>query len=122
MDLAEWTWFDWLLQQSDYRCSITVNCPITRLVKSKAANPPIMFEEIVMVMINNMFLSFCRFTVPLRCVWCGKNPHFDRYYKKLVRLRALDFQIRFEDLRLRPTSMRAFRKHEEGHQIADDGP
>ena len=80
-----------------------------------------MFEEIVMVMINNMFLSFCRFTVPLRCVWCGKNPHFDRYYKKLVRLRALDFQIRFEDLRLRPTSMRGFRKHEEGHQIADDG-
>ena len=105
MDLAEWTWFDWLLQLSDYRCSITVNCPIIRLVKSKAANPPIMFEEIVMVMINNMFLSFCRFTVPLRCVWCGKNPHFGRYYKKLVRLRALDFQIRFEDLRFRPTSL-----------------
>ena len=121
MDLAEWTWFDWLLQLSDYRCPITVNCPITRLVKSKAANPPIMFEEIIMVMINNMFLSFCRFTVPRRCVWCGKNPHFGRYYKKLVRLRALDFQIRFEDLRLRPTSMRGFRKHEEGHQIADDG-
>ena len=74
-----------------------------------------------MVMINNMFLSFCRFTVPLRCVWCGKNSRFGRYYKKLVRLRALDFQIRFEDLRLRPTSMRGFRKHEEGHQIADDG-
>ena len=80
-----------------------------------------MFEEIVVVMINNIFLSFCRFTVPLRFVWCGKNPHLGRSFKKLVRLRALDFQIRFEDLRLRPTSMRGFRKHEEGHQIADDG-
>ena len=59
-----------------------------------------MFEEIVIVMINNIFLSFCRFTVPLRCVWWEKNPHLGRCYKKLVRLRALDFQIRFEDLRL----------------------
>ena len=44
---------------SDYRCAIKANCPITLsdysstewLVKNKAANAPIAFEEIVMVMI-----------------------------------------------------------------------
>ena len=60
-------------QLSDYRCPITakcpitVNCPITLfdysstewLVKNKAANALIMFEEIVMVMIKktNSFYS-----------------------------------------------------------------
>ena len=29
VDLDEWTWYDWLLQLYDYRCSITANCPIT---------------------------------------------------------------------------------------------
>ena len=60
MDLAEWTWYDWLLQVSDYRCPITANCPITPsdynctewLVKYKTADAPITFEEIVMVMIR----------------------------------------------------------------------
>ena len=37
-------------------CQITANCPITTipndLMKNKAANAPITFEEIVMVMIN----------------------------------------------------------------------
>ena len=44
---------DWQLQLSDYRCPITVNCPITLcdfnctewLGKSKVANAPITFEE-----------------------------------------------------------------------------
>ena len=66
-------------QLSDYRCPITANCPITAkcpitvncpitlfdysstewLVKNKAANALIMFEEIVMVMIKktNSFYS-----------------------------------------------------------------
>ena len=79
MDLAEWNKYDWLLQLSDYRCPITANCPITAkcpitvncpitlfdysstewLVKNKAANALIMFEEIVMVMIKktNSFYS-----------------------------------------------------------------
>ena len=60
MDLAEWTSYDWLLQLFDYMCSITANRPITlsdyscteRLVKYKAADAPITFEEIVMVMIK----------------------------------------------------------------------
>ena len=29
MDLAECTQYDWLIKLSDYRYSITVNCPIT---------------------------------------------------------------------------------------------
>ena len=45
---------------SDYMCPITAKCPITLsdynytewLMKNKAANAPITFEEIVMVMIN----------------------------------------------------------------------
>ena len=48
------------LQMSDYRCPITANCPITLsnynsaewLVKNKAANAPITFQEIVTVMIK----------------------------------------------------------------------
>ena len=59
MDLTERTKYDWLLQLSDYRFLITANCPITLsnynstewLVKNKAANAPITFEEILMVMI-----------------------------------------------------------------------
>ena len=46
------------------RCPITANCPTTLsdyssaewLVKNKAANAPITFEEIVMVMINMRIL------------------------------------------------------------------
>ena len=57
--LAEWTSYDWLLQQSNHRCLITANCPIILSnysctewwVKNEAANAPITFEEIVMVMI-----------------------------------------------------------------------
>ena len=60
MDLTERTKYDWLLQLSNYRCPITVNYPITLsnynstewLVKNKAANAPITFEEILMVMIT----------------------------------------------------------------------
>ena len=60
VDLDEWTWYDWLLQLYDYRCSITANCPITLsdynctewLVKNEAADVPIVIEEMVMVMIN----------------------------------------------------------------------
>ena len=56
----DWKDHDWLLQLSDYRCPITANCQITLsnnnytdwLVKIKAANVPITFEETVMVMIN----------------------------------------------------------------------
>ena len=59
MDLTERTKYDWLLQLSNYRCPITVNYPITLsnynstewLVKNKAAAAPILFEEIVIVMI-----------------------------------------------------------------------
>ena len=59
MDLTERTKYDWLLQLSTYRCPVTVNYPITlsnynsteRLVKNKAAAAPILFEEIVIVMI-----------------------------------------------------------------------
>ena len=59
VDLAEWTSYDWLLQQSDHRCLITANCLIILSnysctewwVKNEAANAPITFEEIVMVMI-----------------------------------------------------------------------
>ena len=29
VDLAEWTYHDWLLQLFDYRCPITANYPIT---------------------------------------------------------------------------------------------
>ena len=49
-----------LVQLSDYRCPITANCPITTewLVKYKAANAPITFEEIVMVMINGKITQF----------------------------------------------------------------
>ena len=59
VDLAEWTSYDWLLQQSDHRCLITANCPIILSnysctewwVKNEAANAPITFGKIVMVMI-----------------------------------------------------------------------
>ena len=49
-----------LVQLSDYRCPITAICPITTewLVKYKAANAPITFEEIVMVMINGKITQF----------------------------------------------------------------
>ena len=58
--LAEWTYYDWLLQLSNNRCPITATCPITLssynctewLVKNEAANAPIIFEEFVMVMIK----------------------------------------------------------------------
>ena len=54
------TQYDWLLQLSYYRCLITAQCLITLsdyndtewLVKYKAADAPITFKEIVMVMIN----------------------------------------------------------------------
>ena len=59
-----WIWlkglkYDWLLQLSHYRCPITVDYPITLsnhnstewLVKNKAASAPILFEEIVIIMI-----------------------------------------------------------------------
>ena len=60
VDFVEWTEYDWLLQLSDHRCLITANCPITLsnyswsewLVKNKAANAPITFEENAMVMIS----------------------------------------------------------------------
>ena len=59
VDLAEWTYYDWLLQLFDYRYPITANRLITLpdnnytkwLVKNKAANAPITFEEIVTVVI-----------------------------------------------------------------------
>ena len=59
VDLAEWTLYDWLLQLSDYRCLITTNRQIILLdynctewlLKNEAADAPITFEEIVMVMI-----------------------------------------------------------------------
>ena len=59
VDLTERTKYDWLLQLSHYRCPITVDYPITLsnhnstewLVKSKAATAPILFEEIVIIMI-----------------------------------------------------------------------
>ena len=66
--IGGFSWVDlvWLaastvrLQVFDYRCSITANCPITLsdyncaewLVKNEAADAPITFEEIVMVMIK----------------------------------------------------------------------
>ena len=58
--LVEWTYYNRLLQLSDYRCSTTAKCPITLtdynctewLVIYKTADAPITFEEIVMVMIN----------------------------------------------------------------------
>ena len=58
--LAEWTYYDWLLQLSNNRCPIKATCLITlssyncteRLVKNEAANAPIIFEEFVMVVIN----------------------------------------------------------------------
>ena len=60
LDLAEWTWYDWLLHLSYYKCPITANCPSTVLdykckewlVKNKAADAPVTFEEIVTVMIK----------------------------------------------------------------------
>ena len=60
VNFADWTSYDWLLQLSDHRCPITANCPITRsnytctewLVKYKAADAPIKFEEIVTVIIS----------------------------------------------------------------------
>ena len=58
--LAEWTYYDWLLQLSNNRCPIKATCLITLssynctewLVKNEAANAPIIFEEFVMVVIN----------------------------------------------------------------------
>ena len=55
MDLAEWTKYDWLLQQSNYRCPITANCPIKTV--QRAADAPFTFEEIVMVMIKNVIVA-----------------------------------------------------------------
>ena len=65
MNFAEWTSYDWLLQLSDHRCPITAvrlqptvlsHSPITPvqsdIVKYKAADAPIQFEEIVTVMIS----------------------------------------------------------------------
>ena len=60
LDLAEWTWYDWLLHVSYYKCPISANCPSTVfdykckewLIKNKAADAPVTFEEIVTVMIK----------------------------------------------------------------------
>ena len=60
VDLAEWTYYDWLLQLSNHRYPITANHPITLsnynytewLVKNKADNALITFEEIATVMIS----------------------------------------------------------------------
>ena len=50
MDLAEWTSYDWLLQLSAYNC-------IEWLVKNEAADEPIIFEEIIMVMISRVIMQ-----------------------------------------------------------------
>ena len=83
MDLAEWTLYDWLLQLFDYRCPITVNCPITLsdynctewLVKNEAADAPITFEEIVMVMIRhqNMVWASATHSALLCMLFCSHH-------------------------------------------------
>ena len=55
--LAEWTYYDWLLQLSNNRCPIKATCLITLSSYNciewlVAANAPIIFEEFVMVVIN----------------------------------------------------------------------
>ena len=51
VDLAEWTYYDWLLQLFDYSQLSNYNCT-ERLVKKNTAYAPITFEWIVMVIVS----------------------------------------------------------------------
>ena len=117
MDLAEWTLYDWLLQLFDYRCPITVNCPITLsdynctewLVKNEAADAPITFEEIVMVMIRhqNMVWASATHSALLCMLFCSHHlvtPISDLLLNKRMAIWSLfvniisNLQIKIESL------------------------
>ena len=51
VDLAEWTYYDWLLQLFDYSQLSNYSCT-ERLVKKNTAYAPITFEWIVMVIVS----------------------------------------------------------------------